>query len=163
VPTQVDASTNTRMSTTVVEKQNLRMEENASTTPPSTSEEGSEDERADEVEEEREEEEEEEHSLAVDMERSRSGSSWGESITVSSPSTSIATHIQRDNTTEGQEQHGSPYVDSPFALEPIRDTPRNPFLQGGPADVGYTGPNKNFKGRARNYPPRERGRMTYVL
>ncbi|PWN87401.1 hypothetical protein FA10DRAFT_269353 [Acaromyces ingoldii] len=45
---------------------------------------------------------------------------------------------------------------------PVRDTPGNPFLEGGPADLGYTG---RRVGSARSHPamPRERGTMTYVF
>lgn len=47
---------------------------------------------------------------------------------------------------------------------PIRDSPRNPFLQGGQADAGLSGPRVwQAKQRMACIPPRERGKMTYVF
>lgn len=47
---------------------------------------------------------------------------------------------------------------------PIRDSPRNPFLQGGPADAGLSGPRMwQAKQRMAKIPKRERGKMTYVF
>ncbi len=47
---------------------------------------------------------------------------------------------------------------------PIRDTPKNPFLAGGPADNGFQGPNGHIAARrARQIPGKERGKITYVF
>lgn len=47
---------------------------------------------------------------------------------------------------------------------PIRDTPKNPFLAGGPADIGFEGPNRHLAyRRARQIPGKERGKITYVF
>lgn len=47
---------------------------------------------------------------------------------------------------------------------PIRDSPRNPFLLGGPADAGLYGPRRwNAQQRMASLPRRERGKMTYVF
>ncbi|PWY99707.1 hypothetical protein BCV70DRAFT_206705 [Testicularia cyperi] len=47
---------------------------------------------------------------------------------------------------------------------PIRDTPKNPFLAGGPADNGFEGPLAHVaRRRAREIPGKERGKITYVF
>lgn len=47
---------------------------------------------------------------------------------------------------------------------PIRDSPGNPFLQGGPADAGLSGPRMwQARQRMAKIPKRERGKMTYVF
>lgn len=47
---------------------------------------------------------------------------------------------------------------------PIRDTPKNPFLAGGPADQGFYGPRgHDARQRARQLPQKERGKITYVF
>lgn len=47
---------------------------------------------------------------------------------------------------------------------PIRDSPGNPFLQGGPADAGLSGPRMwQARQRLSKIPKRERGKMTYVF
>lgn len=47
---------------------------------------------------------------------------------------------------------------------PIRDTPKNPFLAGGPADQGFHGPRgREARQRARQLPQKERGKITYVF
>lgn len=47
---------------------------------------------------------------------------------------------------------------------PVRDTPHNPFLEGGPADVGFTGPyRERALHRAASVPPKDPGAVTYVL
>lgn len=47
---------------------------------------------------------------------------------------------------------------------PIRDTPKNPFLAGGPADNGFQGPNGHLAyHRARRIPGKEKGKITYVF
>lgn len=47
---------------------------------------------------------------------------------------------------------------------PIRDTPKNPFLAGGPADNGFHGPNGHVAyRRARQIPGKERGKIAYVF
>ena len=49
-------------------------------------------------------------------------------------------------------------------LHPIRDTPLNPFIEGGPADQGFHGPQGSKAAvRALNYPGKERGKITYVF
>ena len=94
----------------------------------------------------------------LDMARSRSCSSWSDTLVVSSPSTSVGALAEL-----GREAPCSPYLRLNHLEGPIRDTPRNPFLEGGPADVGHTGPSGRTKKRSTPMPPRERGRMTYVL
>ncbi|KAN0065932.1 hypothetical protein ACQY0O_001065 [Thecaphora frezii] len=50
------------------------------------------------------------------------------------------------------------------SLRPIRDTPMNPFLEGGPADVGFEGPRAyQARVRASRFPGKERGKITYVF
>ncbi|SPO28677.1 uncharacterized protein UTRI_04555 [Ustilago trichophora] len=50
------------------------------------------------------------------------------------------------------------------SVMPIRDTPKNPFLAGGPADNGFHGPNGHMAyRRARHIPGKERGKITYVF
>lgn len=100
----------------------------------------------------------------VPMCRSHSDSPWTDKST-SSPSTSIAaqSQIQYHHLQQSDDGMGSPYIDDELPLEPIRDTPRNPFLQGGPADVGFTGHNGHLKRMQQISIPRERGKMTYVL
>ncbi|EPQ30986.1 uncharacterized protein PFL1_01175 [Pseudozyma flocculosa PF-1] len=50
------------------------------------------------------------------------------------------------------------------ALRPIRDTPMNPFLEGGPADSGLEGPRAGqARARAQAFPGKERGKITYVF
>ncbi|GAK66047.1 uncharacterized protein PAN0_011c4269 [Moesziomyces antarcticus] len=47
---------------------------------------------------------------------------------------------------------------------PIRDTPMNPFLAGGPADNGFCGPRGHeARRRAQQIPGKERGKITYVF
>ena len=47
---------------------------------------------------------------------------------------------------------------------PIRDTPKNPFLAGGPADQGFHGPNGHLaRRRAQQMPGKERGKIAYVF
>lgn len=47
---------------------------------------------------------------------------------------------------------------------PIRDTPKNPFLAGGPADNGFQGPNRREAySRAKQIPAKERGKIAYVF
>lgn len=47
---------------------------------------------------------------------------------------------------------------------PIRDTPNNPFLAGGPADNGFHGPRAHLaRHRANQIPGKERGKITYVF
>uniref|UniRef100_V5ES50 Uncharacterized protein n=1 Tax=Kalmanozyma brasiliensis (strain GHG001) TaxID=1365824 RepID=V5ES50_KALBG len=47
---------------------------------------------------------------------------------------------------------------------PIRDTPKNPFLAGGPADNGFHGPNGHVAyRRAKQIPGKERGKIAYVF
>ncbi|TKY89879.1 hypothetical protein EX895_001176 [Sporisorium graminicola] len=47
---------------------------------------------------------------------------------------------------------------------PIRDTPKNPFLAGGPADNGFHGPNRHAAyRRAQQIPGKERGKIAYVF
>ncbi|KAJ1033878.1 hypothetical protein NDA16_000086 [Ustilago loliicola] len=47
---------------------------------------------------------------------------------------------------------------------PIRDTPKNPFLAGGPADNGFHGPNGHLAHRrAKQIPGKERGKIAYVF
>ncbi|PWN47259.1 hypothetical protein IE53DRAFT_259595 [Violaceomyces palustris] len=47
---------------------------------------------------------------------------------------------------------------------PIRDSPNNPFIEGSMADVGFSGPNaEGAKRRARMFPGKERGKITYVF
>lgn len=46
----------------------------------------------------------------------------------------------------------------------VRDTPLNPFVCGGPADMGFSGPEAHRAHKRRALvPPREAGRMTYVF
>lgn len=50
------------------------------------------------------------------------------------------------------------------SVMPIRDTPKNPFLQGGPADNGFQGPNGHMAHRrAKQIPSKERGKIVYVF
>lgn len=99
----------------------------------------------------------------VAMSRSRSSSSWTNG-SVSSPSTSLAAQSQiQYQLHQSDDESGSPYLDEELPLAPIRDTPRNPFLQGGPADVGFTGVDGHRKRMQHISIPRERGKMTYVL
>jgi hypothetical protein len=115
-----------------------------------------------EYEEEEEGEYDDEEDETIEADTLQSSSS--RSISVSSPSTSIATiHPQHRNTTTSQ-QRGSPYTQRQYSNAPIRDTPGNPFLQGGPADVGFSGPNSRGAAKGQGTAAvRERGRMTYVL
>lgn len=67
------------------------------------------------------------------------------------------------STSRRERQLGSPYVQSKLSSGPIRDTPRNPFLEGGPADVGHAGPYGRTRQSGMPNHCRERGKMTYVL
>lgn len=60
--------------------------------------------------------------------------------------------------------HGTrlPAGHSLHKVVPVRDTPGNPFLEGGPADLGYTG-RRVGSARSQAALPRERGTMTYVF
>ncbi|SJX63983.1 uncharacterized protein SRS1_11219 [Sporisorium reilianum f. sp. reilianum] len=50
------------------------------------------------------------------------------------------------------------------SVVPIRDTPKNPFLAGGPADNGFHGPNRHAAyRRAQQIPGKERGKIAYVF
>ncbi|SPO28167.1 uncharacterized protein UTRI_04555_B [Ustilago trichophora] len=50
------------------------------------------------------------------------------------------------------------------SIMPIRDTPKNPFLAGGPADNGFHGPNGHLAyRRAKHIPGKERGKIAYVF
>ncbi|SNX85248.1 uncharacterized protein MEPE_03957 [Melanopsichium pennsylvanicum] len=50
------------------------------------------------------------------------------------------------------------------SVMPIRDTPKNPFLAGGPADNGFQGPNGHLAyRRAKQMPGKERGKIAYVF
>lgn len=54
--------------------------------------------------------------------------------------------------------------ESVASIMPIRDTPKNPFLEGGPADNGFTGPNRHQAyRRAKQIPAKERGKIAYVF
>ncbi|GAC95801.1 hypothetical protein PHSY_003378 [Pseudozyma hubeiensis SY62] len=54
--------------------------------------------------------------------------------------------------------------ESVVSTVPIRDTPKNPFLAGGPADEGFYGPNRHQAyRRARQIPGKERGKIAYVF
>lgn len=148
-----------------------RPEASQSLSPPASCEE-EEEEEGDEVEHDEYSDDDDEYSddqdgdatVMAGMERSLSGTSWSDSPAPSSPSTSIATTSQSTlfHRARADTRTGSPYMDEQLPLAPIRDTPGNPFLQGGPADVGHTGPNRSKRVPSRSM-PRERGRMTYVL
>jgi hypothetical protein len=122
-----------------------------SLSPPASVEEEEEDEYEDD-------EEYEEDLTIIAINRSSSSSSRSNSVEPSSPSTSIGTMHQRVDT-----RARSPYNQDELPIAPIRDTPRNPFLQGGPADVGISGPHREGKRMPTRPMHRERGKMTYVL
>lgn len=51
-----------------------------------------------------------------------------------------------------------------FDSYPVRDAAHNPFLEGGPADVGFTGPHAHrARVRAALAPPKESGKALFVL
>ncbi|UZJ56712.1 hypothetical protein CBS101457_006032 [Exobasidium rhododendri] len=85
-----------------------------------------------------------------------------DAASVSSPSTSVATHFPNEAAAAASVRSRSPYIECSHNKRPIRDSPNNPFLQGGPADLGFSGPKRNSR-RREACPPRERGRMTYVF
>lgn len=67
------------------------------------------------------------------------------------PARPLSTHIRVSN---------SPVT----STIPIRDTPKNPFLAGGPADNGLEGPNGRLaRQRLRQMPPKEKGKIVYVF
>lgn len=49
-------------------------------------------------------------------------------------------------------------------MVPIRDTPHNPFIEGGPADAGFTGPHReSARTRTVSAPHKQNGQTAYVL
>lgn len=67
------------------------------------------------------------------------------------PARRFSEHVRVDN-------------ESVVSTMPIRDTPKNPFLAGGPADEGFHGPNRyQAYRRARQIPGKERGKIAYVF
>ncbi|WFD33143.1 hypothetical protein MSPP1_004201 [Malassezia sp. CBS 17886] len=79
------------------------------------------------------------------------------------PSTSCARYSEAGDT----ELEPSPSVRKhrrmdPSALYPIRDTLHNPFIEGGPADLGVTGP-YGIRARAASNPPRDKGKTVFVF
>ncbi|KAJ9473917.1 hypothetical protein PHBOTO_003999 [Pseudozyma hubeiensis] len=67
------------------------------------------------------------------------------------PARRFSEHVRVDN-------------ESVVSTVPIRDTPKNPFLAGGPADEGFHGPNRHQAyRRARQIPGKERGKIAYVF
>lgn len=67
------------------------------------------------------------------------------------PARPLSAHVRVDN-------------EDVSSVIPIRDTPMNPFLAGGPADNGFCGPRGHeARRRAQQIPGKERGKITYVF
>lgn len=86
---------------------------------------------------------------------------WLDDMTLQSPSTSkrgaAASAIQR-------EWSPPTLYRPPYASKPVRDTLHNPFVEGGPADVGFTGPNASHAlKRAMDKPVREPDTTVFVF